>query len=145
MTLSEFHLSLLSTYLFLIPCAVAVFSEITKIAIEYAKTKEIPYDHFFHSGGFPSSHSAFVTSLLIVVWKKVGLESVEFAISAVFALIIWYDAVGSRREIGKQAEALNKLQRWQHFQTRIGHSLTEVIGGIVFGAVVTMVGIWLST
>ena len=68
----------------------------------------------------------------------------EFAIAATFAAVIWYDAMSSRREIGLQAEALNKLQRRKHFQTRIGHSLAEVCGGIVFGALVTWVGILVS-
>jgi len=144
MSLSEFHFSLLSRYIFLIPIVVGILCEFTKLAIESWKIKEIAFDHFFHSGGFPSSHSSFVTSLLIVVWYKLGLESVEFAIAATFAAIIWYDAMSSRREIGLQAEALNKLQRRKHFQTRVGHSLTEVCGGIVFGAFVTWLGIMVS-
>ena len=47
--------------------------------------------------------------------------------------------------LGLQAEALNRLQHWKHFKTQVGHSLLEVVGGVVFGAVVTWVGIWLST
>ena len=116
----------------------------TKLAIEAWKSGEVPFEHFLTAGGFPSTHSAFVMSLVIVVGKKMGIESTEFAIAIVFAAIIWYDAMSSRREIGLQAEALNKLQRRQRFQTRLGHSLVEVLGGIIFGAVVTMVGIWVS-
>ena len=144
-SLSEYSNELLSQYLFLIPLVVIVLCEIAKVAFESFKTKEFAFDHFFHAGGFPSSHSAFVSSLLIVVWQKMGLESVEFAIAAVFAVIIWYDAMSSRREIGLQAEVLNRLQRKKHFQTRVGHSLVEVIGGIIFGAIVTWIGIMLST
>jgi len=143
-TLSEYVASLLSQYLFLIPLVVMILCEVAKVGVESVRAKEFAFDHFFHSGGFPSSHSAFVASLLIVVWRKMGLESVEFAISAVFAVIIWYDAMSSRREIGLQAEVLNRLQRRKHFQTRVGHSFVEVIGGIVFGSIVTWVGIWLS-
>jgi uncharacterized protein len=143
-SLSQYISGLLSQYIFLIPLVVIILCELAKVAVESARTKEFAFDHFFHSGGFPSSHSAFVASLLIVVWQKMGIESVEFAISAVFAVIIWYDAMSSRREIGLQAEALNRLQRKKHFQTRVGHSLVEVIGGIVFGLIVTWAGIWLS-
>ena len=35
-------------------------------------------------------------------------------------------------------------EKWKHFAERVGHSFKEVMGGIVFGAVVTWVGIWLS-
>lgn len=138
-------LQLLAEYIFLIPLAVGVLCEFMKLAVASYKKGHIDYDAFFRSGGFPSSHAAFVTSLLIVVWQKTGLDSVEFAIAAVFAAIIFYDAMNSRREIGLQAEILNRLQHWKRFQTRVGHSFIEVLGGIVFGAIVTQIGIWLST
>jgi len=138
-------LSLLAIYIFLIPIVVGVLCEFAKLTVASSRKGHIDYDAFFHSGGFPSSHAAFVTSLLIIVWYKTGLGSVEFAIAAVFAAIIFYDAMNSRREIGLQAEMLNRLQHWKRFQTRIGHSFIEVLGGIAFGAIVTQVGIWLST
>ena len=72
------------------------------------------------------------------------VESVEFAIAAIFAAVVWYDAVHVRREVGLQAEALNRLQHWRHFTTRVGHSLFQVLGGIVFGALVTWLGIVVS-
>jgi acid phosphatase family membrane protein YuiD len=102
-------------------------------------------DGFFRPGGMPSSHSAFVTSLLIVVGWKTGLSSMEFAIAFTFAGLTWYDAMSSRKAIGDQAKILNRLQKWAHFSERLGHSFLEVIGGILFGAAVTMIGIWLST
>jgi acid phosphatase family membrane protein YuiD len=92
----------------------------------------------------PSSHSALVTSLLIVVAKRAGFHSVEFAIAFVFACMTWYDAVSSRRAIGEQAKILNRLQQWQHLSERLGHSIIEVIGGIMYGAAVTVLGIWVS-
>lgn len=141
---TNLHLQILATYIFLIPIVVGVLCECAKLMIASIKKGEIDYDAFFASGGFPSTHSAFVTSLLIIVWRKMGVESVEFAIVAVFAAVVWYDAMGSRRAIGMQAEALNKLIHKKRFRTRIGHSFKEVVGGIVFGAVVTWVGIWLS-
>ncbi len=134
---------LLRDYPFLIPLVVALLSEITKMTIEGMKTGTW-HAGLFRAGGMPSSHSAFVTSLLIVVGKKSGLHSVVFAIVFVFACIIWYDATSSRRAIGEQAKVLNRLQHWQHLSERLGHSLLEVLCGIAFGAIVTMFGIWLS-
>ena len=136
--------TLLSTYLFLIPLVVLFLCEVMKTIVASFRTKRFAYEAFFHAGGFPSSHSAFVTSLLIVVGRKMGVESVEFAISVVFASIVWYDAFHARRELGLQAEILNRLQKWKRFTTQLGHSFKEVIGGILFGAVVTMVGIWMT-
>jgi uncharacterized protein len=92
----------------------------------------------------PSSHSAFVTSLLIIVGRKLGPESVEFAIAFVFAAVVWYDAMSVRKAVGEQAEVLNRLQHWEHFSERLGHSFAQVMVGIGFGAVVTAIGIWVS-
>ena len=130
----------LRTYLFLIPLVVLVLAEVTKMVVEHVKTGS-GHLRLFHPGGMPSSHSAFVMSLLIVVGKKLGMESVEFAIAFVFAAITWYDAMSSRRAIGDQAKVLNRLQKWQHFTETLGHSFKEVIAGIAFGAVVTVIGI----
>ncbi len=136
--------SLLREYLFLTPLVAALICEAVKITIEGFFKRGSWKEGIFRPGGFPSTHSAFVTSLLIVVWHKLGIQSVHFAIAFVFACITWYDAVSSRKAIGDQAKVLNRLQHWQHFSERLGHSLREVIGGIVFGAALTAVGIWLS-
>ncbi|MBI3332360.1 divergent PAP2 family protein [Candidatus Peregrinibacteria bacterium] len=133
----------LRAYLFLIPLFVLVLSELVKIAVEGIRTGNW-HERLFRSGGMPSSHSAFVTSLLMIVEHKRGIESVEFAIAFCFAAIVWYDAMGVRREVGRQAELLNRLQKWQKLSVNLGHSFLEVLGGIVFGAAVTLVGIWLS-
>jgi len=134
---------LLSTYIFLIPLIVGLLSECVKIITEGIE-RGVWHEGIFRPGGMPSSHSALVTSLLMIVAFKEGLHSVSFAIAFVFASIVWYDALSSRRAIGKQAEVLNRLQHSEHLSERLGHSLKEVIGGIVFGVVVTACGIWVA-
>lgn len=134
---------ILRQYLFLIPITVMLLSELTKMLTEWWKTGQW-HAALFRTGGMPSTHSAFVTSLLIVIERKTGMESVQFAIAFVFAAVVWFDAVSLRREVGLQAEMLNKLQQFKHFSERVGHSIKEVFAGIVFGTVVTYVGIWLS-
>ena len=64
--------------------------------------------------------------------------------SFVFAGIVWYDAMSVRRAVGEQAKALNQLQNIRHYAERLGHSFLEVLGGIVFGSIVTAVGIAVS-
>ena len=96
------------------------------------------------TGGMPSSHSAFVTSLLIIVGRKTGIDSVEFAIATVLACIVWYDAIGVRAVLGEQAHVLNVLQHFHRLKETLGHSFSEVFAGIAFGAIVTVIGIWIS-
>lgn len=134
---------LLRTYLFLIPLVVMVLSECVKVTTEALRSGTW-HAGIFRAGGMPSSHSAFVTSLLIVVGHKIGPESPEFAIAFAFAAIVWYDAFAIRGEVGKQARFLNRLRHRTQFTERLGHTFREVLAGIGFGAAVTWLGIALS-
>ena len=136
-------MSLLRTYPFLIPVIVMILSEITKVFVEHFRTGSW-HQGIFRTGGFPSTHSAFVTSLLIIVERLRGVHTVEFAMVFVFAAVVWYDAVSLRREVGMQAKLLNQLQHWQHLREHVGHSILEVIAGILFGIAVTYAGIWMA-
>lgn len=132
---------LLRTYVFLVPVLAMVLSEAAKIVVEYLRTGHWT-NGMFRPGGMPSSHSAFVTSLLIVIARRNGFESSEFAIAFVFASVVWYDAISLRRTVGEQAVLLNKLQQWSHLRERVGHSFREMLAGIAFGSAITIVGIW---
>lgn len=136
-------MEILRTYIFLIPLIVGLSAELLKVMVEGFE-KGAWHEGLFRPGGMPSSHSALVTSLLIIVGYRSGVDSVLFAVAFVFASIVWYDAMGSRRAIGKQAEVLNRLQHWEHLSERLGHSFKEVIGGILFGAAITVLGIWVA-
>jgi hypothetical protein len=140
---------LFRTYLFLIPLIVLLLTEMAKVCVRSVQEGQSIWSGqwiqwLFKPGGIPSSHSAFVTSLLIIVARKSTFESVDFAIAFVFASIVWYDALSVRYQVGKQAEVLNRLQHWKHFSEKLGHSFFEVVAGIAFGSVVTAFGIWLS-
>src|SRR3989338_4052741 len=133
----------LRDYLFVIPVIVMILCEITKAVVEGIKTGNW-HEKVCRSGGMPSSHSAFVMSLVMIVYHKLGAHSPEFAIAFVFACVIWYDAMSSRKAIGEQAAILNRLQKWKHFTERVGHSSKKVLVGMIFGAVVTKIGIMVS-
>lgn len=105
---------------------------------------------FFTSGGMPSSHSSFVSSLAVTVGLKYGFKSDLFAIVTVFALIVTYDASGVRRAVGQQANVLNNLIK--HLEVKsfsrdkelikedlkelIGHTPFEVFAGVILGALI---------
>ncbi|ADQ14544.1 divergent PAP2 family protein [Halanaerobium hydrogeniformans] len=108
---------------------------------------------FFTSGGMPSSHSSFVSTLAFSVGLKYGFNSDLFAIVAVFAMIVTYDASGVRRAVGQQANVLNNLIR--HLEAKafsddkeiikedlkelIGHTPFEVLAGILLGALIAII------
>lgn len=115
------------------------------IKIFTGKERVVDFPRMFMSGGMPSSHSSFVTSLSTIVGIYKGFDSVEFAICVVFALIVMYDASGVRRAVGRQAAILNKivedLQNKKHIEHEtlkelVGHTPKEVILGAILGIVV---------
>lgn len=145
----EFIGSLLEEYLFLIPLVVLFLCECTKVLIAMWRNGDDVLsgrwlELLFKPGGIPSTHSAFVTSLLIIIGRKETMSSTAFAITFVFASIVWYDAMSVRQQVGKQGKILNRLQNIQKFSERLGHSFIEILAGIAFGAVVTIIGIWIS-
>ena len=94
----------------LLTAVFACFSaQAIKVLIEYAYTKKVDKALLFSTGGMPSSHSAFVVALAASVGAAEGLHSPIFAVAAVFAMIVMYDAAGVRRAAGKHAEVINAL------------------------------------
>jgi acid phosphatase family membrane protein YuiD len=95
------------------------------------------------TGGLPSAHSAFVCGLATGVAKIEGLRSSAFAVAAVFALVVMYDAVSLRREAGKHADVLNELLLLSFIQDAfkerealkelLGHTPLEVVAGAGLG------------
>ena len=106
--------------------------------------KRIQISRLFTSGGMPSSHSSFVTSLSTLVGMDFGFDSIEFAVVAVFSMIIMYDASGVRRAVGKQAVILNKIVDDLHHKKHIEHKmLKELVGHtpieVFFGAILGII------
>ncbi|MCR4427099.1 MAG: divergent PAP2 family protein [Firmicutes bacterium] len=98
-------------------------------------------------GGMPSSHSAFVTSLAVAVGISEGWNSPLFAVAAVFAMVVMYDAAGVRQAAGRQARVLNQLMK-EIFEERhlhstklrelLGHTPFEVIVGAILGGLISL-------
>lgn len=110
--------------------------------------KKIDFTRIITSGGMPSSHSSFVTSLATVIGLDKGFNSIEFAIVFVFGAIVMYDASGVRRAVGKQASILNKIledfQNKKHIEHKqlkelIGHTPKEVIAGAILGIITALI------
>lgn len=85
------------------------FAQFIKVPIHYLLERKVNWGLISSTGGMPSSHSAAVTALATGIGLESGLGSNLFAISAVFAVIVMYDAKGIRRHAGEQAAVLNKV------------------------------------
>ena len=105
--------------------------------------RKISWRRLIDTGGLPSAHSAFVTGLASSILIVDGPRSSTFAMAAVFALVVMYDAVSLRREAGKHADVLNELLLLSFIQDAfkerealkelLGHTPLEVVAGAALG------------
>ena len=116
-----------------------------KVIWDLVKTKKFNFKRILGAGGMPSSHSAVVMCLAVMIGKEWGFNSSIFALSLVFAFVVMYDAAGVRRAAGKQAALLNKIvntpglsipQVQEKLVEVLGHTPTQVFVGAVIGIAV---------
>ncbi len=134
----------------IVPFISVLLTQIIKFIIESIKHKKFDIVRLISgSGGMPSSHNAFVFSLTTLIGINEGIDSILFAISLVFSLIIMYDSMGVRLETENQAITLNKLinniskgnteKTYMILKEEIGHKPIEVLGGIIFGVIIGLI------
>lgn len=110
--------------------------------------REWDWRRWFGMGGMPSSHSAFVFSLMLMIGIKEGVASASFALAFALAAVVIYDAMGVRAETGKQGAVLNEILRRvlvegqpiteDTLKELVGHTPLEVVGGLCVGLAVTL-------
>ena len=133
--------------LIIIPIVVAAITQVIKLIID-GIPNNLNWQHLYNDyGGMPSSHTAFVVSLATAIAFREGLDSAAFAISLIFMLIVVRDAVGFRRQLGKNAsitnllteEVFKKKNNIPRLREKIGHTVPEVIAGALLGFSLTSV------
>ena len=116
--------------------------QMSKVLTFLVREKKINVRRFVETGGMPSSHAASVMSLSTCVGLREGFESVLFAVSLYFSLIVMYDAAGLRRSAGRQASLLNRILNehiqlpgapHQQLRELLGHTPIEVLVGALIG------------
>ncbi|PCI24621.1 hypothetical protein COB57_04370 [Candidatus Peregrinibacteria bacterium] len=127
----------------LIPFVIILITECLKVIVQSFKQKRFTPAWFFHSGGMPSGHSAFTSSLTTLVGYTEGIESTSFLLAFSFMIIVIYDARGVRASVGKHAEILNHMNKEKKFEESIGHTNWEVIVGLCTGSSITSLLLWM--
>lgn len=141
----SFFNQLFNNTIFLAAAAGWLIAQILKTMIHLFFTKKFVAERLVGSGGMPSSHSATVCALATAACYEYGAGSFEFAISAIFAIIVMYDAMGVRRETGIQAKMLNdiikifedmgrkELSTDDKLKEFVGHTPLQVLMGALLG------------
>jgi uncharacterized protein len=121
-----------------------LIAQLIKTVITLRKERKFNLGHLVASGGMPSSHSALVTGLATAVARVNGLNSSLFALAAVFAGVVMYDAAGVRLAASRQARILNKMLddlfherglREERLRELIGHTPIQVFAGALIGII----------
>lgn len=125
-------------------------AQVLKLAISSAQAKKFAWRYLSMGGGMPSSHSAMACACATGVGFSEGLDAPLFAIAAVFAFIVMYDACNVRWETGKQAMLLNRIlshwpgewpeERKKPMKETLGHTPFQVAMGALLGIAVGVVG-----
>ena len=128
-------------------------AQLLKVFTGSVRERRLNLHPFVASGGMPSSHSALVCALATAVAMTEGLNSVAFAIAAILALVVMYDAAGVRQSVSNQSAILNRIVKelmekrpkgeLEHdLREFIGHTPVQVIAGAMLGILVAW--LWLT-
>lgn len=136
--------------LFIIPITLAILAQTIKGSINFVNGNR-NFKTFIMNGGFPSSHSAFVSSLVTLIAIYDGMESTTFTVALVLASIIIHDAIRVRVHIGRIGKSVNAILRTLKGEERFknlrtvkenveitGHNPLEVFAGSLIGIIGTM-------
>ena len=138
-----------------IPAGVWAVSQILKVFVVLAREKRLDLWFLVRSGGMPSSHTALVCSLAAVMAITQGFSSVAFAITAILAVVVMYDAAGVRHAVGRQSIILNRIVKEllekrprgeveRDLREFIGHTPFQVIVGAVLGIFIAWLWLFIS-
>ena len=124
-------------------------AQLFKLVVGLVREKRFDLRFFIRSGGIASAHTALVTALATSVAIMQGLDSIAFAIAAVFAVIVMYDAAGVRLSVSRQSVVLNRIVRElrERRPGELEHDLREFIGHtpvqVFIGAAVGISTAWI--
>ncbi len=141
---------MLDNRILLVAIAACLIAQVLKLIIDLIQNGKFSAKVLTTTGGMPSAHSALVTALATGVGQSSGWKSADFAIAAIFAIIVMYDAAGVRQAAGKQARILNQMVdelfsedhkfNEEKLKELLGHTPVQVIAGSILGIAIT----WLS-
>ena len=152
MALLDALLAIITNPAVIIPASAWIIAQILKAIINACVTKQFSFSRLVGDGGMPSGHSATVTALTIICGLMNGFDSAVFGLASIFAIVVMHDALGVRRETGKQAVSIIKMAeilndvfverdekiKTDKLKTFVGHTPWQVVLGSLLGAVIAV-------
>lgn len=125
-----------------------LLAQFIKFALGVVLLGEIDLTRLTKSGGMPSGHAALVTAAAYGIGREYGFYSGNFALAAVIAIIVMYDATGVRQAVGIQARMLNEIIHDLYrgssvapvkIREILGHTSLEVLAGALLGLAIAII------
>ncbi|MCU0484614.1 MAG: divergent PAP2 family protein [Anaerolineales bacterium] len=122
-----------------------------KVPLNFILYRDWNWSLLFSTGGMPSSHSALVAGAAHAAGLYMGFGSAYFALAAVIAIVVIYDATGIRRQAGKHAAVINAMiqdlatghpLKEEQLREVLGHTPMEAVMGTLLGVVISQL-VWL--
>ena len=129
----------------LVPFLLWLAIQTSKVVVDCIEKKKITLRRLLGSGGMPSSHSAVMVSITVMLGKNIGFKSPIFALACFMSLVVMQDAIGVRRQVGKQAKYLNEIlmdkntSTEEKFQEMVGHTPFQVLIGLIVGLIAGLI------
>ena len=143
---------IVTNHVLLAPISAWIISQLLKAIINLFVYRKFSFERLFGDGGMPSAHSATVMCLCIMIGWTSGFATPIFALSFIFAVVVMRDALGVRRETGKQAASIKQLAeainralhtkdaeiKTENLKVLVGHTPLQVIFGAITGGIVAV-------
>ena len=148
----EYLLDIVRNGALVVPTVSWLVAQLLKAVIDAAVSKTFKVSRLVGDGGMPSGHSATVMSLATIVGLTEGFRSISFAIAMIFAIVVMHDAIGVRREAGKQARMIismvdvlgdyliekDKKIKDEKLKVLVGHTPLQVVCGALLGLAIAI-------
>lgn len=128
-----------------IDCALLAWflAQLIKVILNLVVLHKLDVEKFVSSGGMPSSHSALVVSCATAIGRLYGFTGAEFALAAIMAVVVMYDACNVRKSAGDTAHLVNTLLEHleritaqdlaENLKEVMGHTPLQVLMGALLG------------
>jgi len=107
-----------------------------KFLVSSVRFRRLAFD-LVGNGGFPSNHSAVVSSMATLIALREGMGHPAFGVAVTLAFIVMIDANSLRQHVGRHAISLNRLHDGKPdyviLRERMGHTKFEIAGGVLTG------------
>ena len=141
----ELLIELFKNKIFLSVLFTGVIAQLIKWMIHPRDNRSL-FSFLTASGGMPSAHAAAVSALVTAVYWTEGVSTL-LVLAIVLAVIVIIDALGVRYATGENTMKINRLitilhqqfnVQLQHAKVLFGHTVSQVIVGILLGFFITL-------